>query len=588
MDLAETVKAIQPLRGEIVPIRTVQETRPPEEFGDAFVAEVNVKGAAKVIKALDSKYPRVPSLPLSHLRRFAKRDILPAPLRAKFEAGGSSAVGEQKTIFVVISPPLPPAEELQELLAPYAPDTYGSNTRSDSPDTSTPAPSPSKIRLFTTQIPLQPPFNSAQAERWSNTLWPVVFNPAAPRSNVAPPPQILNRAQDAIEPRAGYYLSLARKVAAEAKQSGRGRGVGAVVVDPSIEAAIEAAAYESGESTTDRWMDAVLAVGGDVRFARSEAGKPSQTDLHPGVAPNPACAVFDADLEGGPDLHALMRVAELVARRRREDPEHEEATAAISTPLAAIATDPQLSLQLSPLESYFLYQPGLSKISTNAPTADSERLASSPLSPKKRKHEEPNPESTSAPLDTISLGPSAQGVQGQAQPTTPPLPAPPPSTVTTFADPSIPHPLIEPAKATPTTSAPGTTSRIRTRSQGGYLCTDLDIYMSHEPCLCCSMGLLLSRFRAVIFPRSGRMVSGGLASEPVIVPTPDRDPWCDDDDETEDAGEKSGDGVDERLYYGLHWRKELNWHALGFEFVEYEDDDEDKGEDEGDDVVFNA
>lgn len=70
MDLAEAVKAIQPLRGEIVPIRTVQETRPPEEFGmimhdpesqlsilltnlragDAFVAEVNVKGAAKVIK----------------------------------------------------------------------------------------------------------------------------------------------------------------------------------------------------------------------------------------------------------------------------------------------------------------------------------------------------------------------------------------------------------------------------------------------------------------------------------------------------------------------------------------------------------
>ena len=33
MDLTETVKAIQPLRGEIVPIRTVQETRPHEEFG---------------------------------------------------------------------------------------------------------------------------------------------------------------------------------------------------------------------------------------------------------------------------------------------------------------------------------------------------------------------------------------------------------------------------------------------------------------------------------------------------------------------------------------------------------------------------
>lgn len=33
MDLAETVKAIQPLRGEVFPIRTVQETRPLEEFG---------------------------------------------------------------------------------------------------------------------------------------------------------------------------------------------------------------------------------------------------------------------------------------------------------------------------------------------------------------------------------------------------------------------------------------------------------------------------------------------------------------------------------------------------------------------------
>ncbi|KAJ6096707.1 hypothetical protein N7486_007453 [Penicillium sp. IBT 16267x] len=586
MDVAATIKATQPLHGEIVPIRTVQETRPLEEFGDAFVAEVNVKGAAKVIKALDSKYPRVPSLPLSHLRRFAKRDILPAPLRARIEAGGSPAVGEPKTIFVVISPPLPSAEELQELLAPFAPETSGSNTRSVTPDASTPEPSPPKIRLFTTKIPLQPPFNSVQAERWSNTLWPVVFNPAAPRSTVAPPPQILNRAQEAIQPRAGYYLSLARKVAAEAKQSGRGRGVGAVVVDPAIEAAIEAAAEESGESSTDRWMDAVLAVGGDVRFARSEAGKPSQTDLHPGVAPNPACAVFDADLEGGPDLHALMRVAELVARRRREDPEHQEATAAVSTPLAAIATDPQLSLQLSPLESYFLYQPGLPTIATNAPAADSNQPGSSPLSPKKRKHEDPNPESASAPLDTISLDPSTQALQGQVQPTTPPLPAPPPSNVTTFTDPTIPHPLIEPVKVTPTSPAPGTISRIRTRSQGGYLCTDLDIYISHEPCLCCSMGLLLSRFRAVIFPRSGRMKSGGLASEPIVAPTPD--PWYDDDNETGDTGEKSGKGVDERLYYGLHWRKELNWHALGFEFVEYEDEEsQDKGEGEGD-VVFNA
>lgn len=33
MDIAATVAGIQPLTGQVIPIRTVQETRPPEEFG---------------------------------------------------------------------------------------------------------------------------------------------------------------------------------------------------------------------------------------------------------------------------------------------------------------------------------------------------------------------------------------------------------------------------------------------------------------------------------------------------------------------------------------------------------------------------
>lgn len=70
MDVEQMVSEIQPLQGEVVPIRTVQETQPVEEFGmtamysdcitcgnrltwisdDAYVAEVNVKAASKVIK----------------------------------------------------------------------------------------------------------------------------------------------------------------------------------------------------------------------------------------------------------------------------------------------------------------------------------------------------------------------------------------------------------------------------------------------------------------------------------------------------------------------------------------------------------
>lgn len=66
MDIEKAIRDLHPLGGQVVPIRTVQETRPVEEFGmaytigmsrkpdqeiaDAFVAEVNVKAASKVIK----------------------------------------------------------------------------------------------------------------------------------------------------------------------------------------------------------------------------------------------------------------------------------------------------------------------------------------------------------------------------------------------------------------------------------------------------------------------------------------------------------------------------------------------------------
>jgi hypothetical protein len=37
MEPAEIVKAIEPLQGEVIPVRTIQETQPPEDFGMSFV-----------------------------------------------------------------------------------------------------------------------------------------------------------------------------------------------------------------------------------------------------------------------------------------------------------------------------------------------------------------------------------------------------------------------------------------------------------------------------------------------------------------------------------------------------------------------
>lgn len=77
-------------------------------------------------------------------------------------------------------------------------------------------------------------------------------------------------------------------------------------------------------------------------------------------------------------------------------------------------------------------------------------------------------------------------------------------------------------------------------SQEGYLCHGLEIYITHEPCIMCSMSILHSRFAKVVIGQ--RMPkTGGISSE------------------TEEIG---GDG----LGYGLFWRKELNWSLLAWEY----------------------
>ena len=81
----------------------------------------------------------------------------------------------------------------------------------------------------------------------------------------------------------------------------------------------------------------------------------------------------------------------------------------------------------------------------------------------------------------------------------------------------------------------------------GYLCHDLEIYCTHEPCVMCSMAILHSRFGKVIFQH--RMPkTGGLCAE--------------------------GD-----LGHGLFWRKELNWTLLAWQWRIYGCDGEVEGGD---------
>lgn len=72
-----------------------------------------------------------------------------------------------------------------------------------------------------------------------------------------------------------------------------------------------------------------------------------------------------------------------------------------------------------------------------------------------------------------------------------------------------------------------------------YLCHNLEIYLTHEPCVMCSMAILHSRFGKVVFGM--RMPNTGAL--------------------TAERGEVGG------LGYGLFWRKELNWSLMGWECV---------------------
>ena len=73
----------------------------------------------------------------------------------------------------------------------------------------------------------------------------------------------------------------------------------------------------------------------------------------------------------------------------------------------------------------------------------------------------------------------------------------------------------------------------------GYLCHGLELYVTHEPCVACSMGILHSRMGKTIFSKHMPR-SGGLSS-----------------DDRPDGG---GRGL------GLFWRRELNWSLLAWEW----------------------
>ncbi|KAI0443164.1 hypothetical protein F4803DRAFT_574884 [Xylaria telfairii] len=87
----------------------------------------------------------------------------------------------------------------------------------------------------------------------------------------------------------------------------------------------------------------------------------------------------------------------------------------------------------------------------------------------------------------------------------------------------------------------------------GYLCHDLELYLTHEPCVMCAMAILHSRMGRIVF-RHRMPLTGGMSSEDRGYDSCGNPATC------ENGPCGGGRGL------GLHWRKELNWSMLGWEW----------------------
>lgn len=86
---------------------------------------------------------------------------------------------------------------------------------------------------------------------------------------------------------------------------------------------------------------------------------------------------------------------------------------------------------------------------------------------------------------------------------------------------------------------------------GGYLCAGLEMYVTHEPCVMCSMAILHSRFARVVFGKR-LPCTGALAAEI----------------SREESFETKQ--IQSSLGYGLFWRHELNWKLPAWQWLDHQ------------------
>jgi len=369
-----------------------------------------------------------------------------------------------------------------------------------------PVPSPSQLpAIHTLNAPLHPPTTAEHCKFQSTLLWPTTYNP---NTVYGPNPALVAQAQLELERHgeADAYMALAWEAGRAVKADGFGLGVGAVVVQrlDGLERA------------------SVVAVAGDARWAgvgKKQEEADLEIDRHCGAGKG----------QGNPAAHAVMRVIDFVAQKRR-------ALAAVELGPAMLTSNPDETntVDTPPDEAWSISSP--IPVITGPPTITSTPTTSSPT--------------------LLSSAQIQQAYSSQRH--------------------HAPSSQLEShylsLESNPDSLAPR-----------GYLCLNLEVYVTHEPCVMCSMALLHSRIGRVVFGRGGGS-GGGMMAERESGNSGKEDEEDAADGNKVDAsigveavvaGKEHGglDGTGSAVgeasnvpNYGLFWRDDLNWRFNAWEW----------------------
>lgn len=245
--LVDELKETHRRRGVLIPLKTTQEVRQDHTIVQAWITRAPTKSANEVITALRLLRPEGSANPLPHLRTCAKPTDLPAHIKTQFmndsPAGRQIHTSKSTWIYVIVG-------EVKEF------------SRETVVETLSKLPALEQQSIFVARIPIPqlPPTSQIQAAMWSSQFWPTVYRKNNP---LGPHPSMVGRGTDDIRDDASVWMALAHRVALEAKRTGIGEAMGAIIVQRD----------EQGAQ--------LVGLAGDARWhSERELGIPSNTMTH--------------------------------------------------------------------------------------------------------------------------------------------------------------------------------------------------------------------------------------------------------------------------------------------------------------------